>query len=1120
MKKRFKQGLSGLLMLLLITGLVPVGVMAEQTSESNVAPVKQEVAVPDNNGAVAVSGANENDVSENQPILATPDEVSEAATSGDSQETIAVQELQTSATDPNYIYYDTAGGVYVYKYTGTGGDVTIPTTLGGKKVVGIAGYSFQVTTCTSVVIPEGVTYIDAHGFDNCTSLKTITIPESMKTIGDYAFKNCQSLTAIRIPKDLINLGNHVFEGCLSLARIEVAAENLKFSSIEGLLYNKAGDKLLACPGGVATVTTPTSVTTIAPYAFATCTNLANVVLNDGVITIDDYAFSDCTNLMKINIPEGVTRIGTYAFSNCNNLMAIITPKSAINIGTYAFYDCDNLISVTFGEGVTRIPEYAFQNCSSLSTVKLPESLTGIEDYAFKGCTSLSAIAIPNNVTTIASNAFAGCGLATITIPTSVVTIGIGAFSGCTSLTTVNLVEGLTTIDDSAFYNCKNLRTISIPKTVIRIGNSAFFGCASIATMSIPDGVAVIDNNAFGNCASLTGISIPQSVQSIGSGVFDGCLSLKSITVSADNPMYSSVNGMLFNNNGANLVRCPEGATSFVIPAGVTSIGNAAFYQCANLASINIPEGVTGIGYSAFSECTHLVKVIIPETVTAMGPYVFGYSGNPTIYGSAGSYAQTYADMYGYIFVSYGYFKVSSFTTDKPSGQYVDTDIYLTAAGIGGTAPYQYKFYYRLGTEEKVIRDYLATETATFKPAAPGIYTLFVDIKDKNGNIVSRNISDYTVFSNPTISSFITDKPSGQGTNTDITLTAVGVGGVAPYTYKFYYRIGTTNTFIQDFSELNTAIFKPQAVGTYTLYVEMKDANEKAVTSSIGNYIIVKPVAPVNLKTSEISNNSVAIAWDGVTGASSYNVYKNGVRVNADPITGTNFKVEGLTAKTEYTFTVKSLVNTIESDASTALKVKTMGDPVNLNVGTVTGAPGKNVIVKVDVSNNSSISAARFIVGFDNSKLEYIATNPGTLAQGGTIVTNLAGNQVTIGYINQKMITEAGTFLELEFKIKDGMADQNLPITLTSLELTDLTGVELIPVISNGEIKISGIIIGDINGDGAISAFDALMALQIATGKIVPTTTQKTAADIDGNGMISAFESLRILQFATGKTTIL
>ncbi|WP_373484356.1 leucine-rich repeat protein [Acetobacterium sp.] len=1120
MKKGFKQGLSGLLMLLLITGLVPVGVMAEQTSESNVAPVKQEVAVPDNNGAVAVSGANENDVSENQPILATRDEVSDAATNGDIKETIAPQELQTSATDPNYTYYDTTGGVYIYRYTGTGGDVTIPATLGGKKVVGIAGYSFQVLTITSVVIPEGVTYIDAHGFDDCSSLKTITIPESMKTIGDYAFENCESLTAIKIPKDLINLGNHVFEGCLSLVRIEVAAENLKFSSIEGLLYNKGGDKLLACPGGVATVTTPSSVTTIAPYAFAACTNLANVVLNDGVITIDDYAFSDCTNLMKINIPEGVTRIGTYAFNNCNNLMVIITPKSATNIGTYAFAGCDNLINLTFGEGITRIPEYAFQNCSSLSTVKLPESLTGIGGYAFQDCTNLSAIAIPNNVLNIGSMAFANCGLVTITIPQNVVTIGSSAFSGCTSLTTVNLVEGLTTIDNSAFYNCNNLRSISIPKTVIRIGGNAFYGCASIATMSIPDGVAVIDDNAFGNCASLTGISIPQSVQSIGSGVFDGCLSLKSITVSADNPMYSSVNGMLFNSNGANLVRCPEGATSFVIPAGVTSIGDAAFYQCANLASINIPEGVTSIGYLAFGDCTHLVKVIIPETVTAMGSYVFRYSGNLTIYGAAGSYAQTYANNYGYLFVSSGYFKVSSFTADKTSGQYVDTDINLIAVGVGGTAPYQYKFYYRLGTEEKVIRDYLAAETAIFKPAAPGTYTLFVDIKDKNGNIVSRNISDYAIFSNPYVSSFTTDKASGQGTNTDIKLTAIGAGGVAPYQYKFYYRLGTTNNFISDFTVGNTAIFKPQAVGTYTLYVEMKDANEKAVTSSIGNYVIVKPVAPVNLKTSEISNNSATLAWDAVVGASSYNVYKNGVKVNADPITGTSFKVEGLTAKSEYTFTVKSLVNAIESEASTGTKIKTMGEVVNLSVGTVTGAPGKNVIVKVDVSNNSTISAARFIVGFDNAKLEYLGTNAGTMAQGGTIVTNLAGNQVTIGYINQKMLTEAGAFLELEFKIKEGMADQSLPITLTSLELTDLTGFELIPVVSNGAIKISGIIMGDINGDGMISAYDALMALQIATGKIVPTATQKTAADIDGNGMASAFESLRILQFATGKTTVL
>ncbi len=58
--------------------------------------------------------------------------------------------------------------------------------------------------------------------------------------------------------------------------------------------------------------------------------------------------------------------------------------------------------------------------------------------------------------------------------------------------------------------------------------------------------------------------------------------------------------------------------------------------------------------------------------------------------------------------------------------------------------------------------------------------------------------------------------------------------------------------------------------------------------------------------------------------------------------------------------------------------------------------------------------------------------------------------------------------------------------------------------------------GDVNGNGEVTAEDALMALQIATNKVAPNDTQKTAADVDGNGDVTANDALLILQFATKK----
>lgn len=67
-------------------------------------------------------------------------------------------------------------------------------------------------------------------------------------------------------------------------------------------------------------------------------------------------------------------------------------------------------------------------------------------------------------------------------------------------------------------------------------------------------------------------------------------------------------------------------TSVVIESGVTSIGEYAFNQCANLASVTIPTGVTSIGKSAFSGCSSLTTITIPASVTTIGNGAFGSTG--------------------------------------------------------------------------------------------------------------------------------------------------------------------------------------------------------------------------------------------------------------------------------------------------------------------------------------------------------------------------------------------------------------------------------------------------------------------------------------------------------------
>ena len=355
-----------------------------------------------------------------------------------------------------------------------------------------------------------------------------------------------------------------------------------------------------------------------------------------VTGIGDNAFNSVASLTSVTIPASVTSIGGAAFAWCTSLISVTVPASVTNIGVSAFAYCYHLTAITvdaanpayrsvagvwFDISQSTLIQYPTGN--SNQTYAIPASVTNIGVQAFYANVSLTDITIPASVTSLADQAFGWCAsLTNIMIPASVTSLGVQVFAGCVNLTAITVDPNnpaFSSVDGVLFdksqttliqYPGGRAGGYTIPNTVTSIGDEAFQYC-NLASVTIPNGITNIGVKAFQNNTNLTSVTIPASVANLGFEAFDGCRNLTAITVDPGNPFLSSVAGAMFDKNQTRLIEYSDNsAGDYTIPAIVTSIGDGAFHDSANLTNVLIPAGVASIGAVPFAGCPNLTAITV------------------------------------------------------------------------------------------------------------------------------------------------------------------------------------------------------------------------------------------------------------------------------------------------------------------------------------------------------------------------------------------------------------------------------------------------------------------------------------------------------------------------------
>ena len=298
------------------------------------------------------------------------------------------------------------------------------------------------------------------------------------------------------------------------------------------------------------------------------------------------------------------------------------------------------------------------------------------------------------------------------------------------------------------------------------------------------------------------------------------------------------------------------------------------------------------------------------------------------------------------------------------------------------------------------------------------------------------------------------------------------------------------------------LFTAEKDSTYSLIVELGTAESVIMTISHHNSGFTK----TNYGSGD------ALEWTAPA-KGDYIVLVTGAAQVEDPV-GT-YKVtmrRGELPDTPVTETVPG--DTPENPVATPETQETSAAPsvpsgAALRVGSRMGAPGSTVLVTVRLENGEQVGSLGFNLNYDPAVARAVRVYRGARMSPATFSFNAATpGLIRIGASAHDAVSADGSAAIVEFRVV-GERGSSSNITLTDLEVSDASGQTRSIEVHNGLLTVDAAGVGDGNGDGRITAVDALIAMRMFTGLM----NEDLVMDVNGDGRVTPVDSMQILNLA-------